>query len=143
MIQVHGVIASMVTNFDEHGVVDAAAVKGNVEFLINAGVHGVCVAGGTGEALALDAEDYERLISAAVEGAAGRALIVAGALPAEPRRILECCRVARSAGAQVAMVIPPYFVGLSDRQLKLHLGNQCCICCRIGPTSTAQRAMSL
>ena len=76
--------------------------------------------GGTGEALALSEDEYRLAVDAAIRGADGRAFVVAGALWTDPRRIIDACRYARGAGATAAMVIPPYFVRPSSRQIAEH-----------------------
>ncbi len=116
----HGIVASLVTNFTHDGGLDTEGIRQNVDFLARAGIHGVCIAGGTGEALSLSEDEYREAVDAALRGADGRAFVVAGALWTDPRRIIGCCRYAQTAGAAAAMVIPPYFVRPSPRQIAAH-----------------------
>jgi 4-hydroxy-tetrahydrodipicolinate synthase len=115
-----GIIVSLVTHFTEDLALDEDAIVRSVDYYARVGAHGVCIAGGTGEALSLSEEEYRRAVDAALRGADGRAYVVAGALYTDPRRIVDCCRYARSAGAAAVMLIPPYFVRPSRRQIEEH-----------------------
>lgn len=115
-----GIIVSLVTNFTDEFELDEEAITRSVDYYAGVGVHGACIAGGTGEALSLSEVEWRRAIDAAIKGADGRSFIVAGALYTEPRRIIDCCRYARSAGAAAVMLIPPYFVRPNPRQIETH-----------------------
>ena len=115
-----GIVASLVTNFTAQGEIDELGIEENVRYLTECGVHGVCVAGGTGEALSLSPDEYRRAVSAALKGAAGQSYVIAGALYLDPTRIIDCCRFAKESGVAAVMLIPPYFVRPSPRQLVEH-----------------------
>lgn len=115
-----GIVASLITNFTDDGYLDEEAITCNVDFLARAGVHGVCIAGGTGEALSLSDDEYRRAVDAAMRGSDDRCYVIAGALYTDPRRIIDCCRYAMTAGAAAAMLIPPYFVRPGRRHIEAH-----------------------
>jgi 4-hydroxy-tetrahydrodipicolinate synthase len=115
-----GIIASLVSNFTRENAVDEAAIQQNAEYLVAAGVNGVCVAGGTGEAIGLSQDEYRRVVDAAIRGANGQAHVIAGALYVDPSRIIDCCRYAKSAGASAAMLIAPYFLRPSAGEIQAH-----------------------
>lgn len=115
-----GIIVSLVTHFTDGLELDEDAISRSVDYYARVGAHGVCIAGGTGEALSLSEEEWRRAVDAALRGADGRSFVVAGALYTDPRRIIDCCRYAKSAGAAAVMLIPPYFVRPSRRQIEAH-----------------------
>ena len=78
--QLKGVIPPSTTAFDAKGDIDFAAVGKQVDWLIGHGVGGVAVGGSTGEGHAIEAAEYRDLITAATEGAAGRAPVIAGVI---------------------------------------------------------------
>ena len=51
------VLPALLTPFDERGEVDAAALRDHVEFLIEAGVHGIMPCGTTGETALLEPDE--------------------------------------------------------------------------------------
>jgi 4-hydroxy-tetrahydrodipicolinate synthase len=116
-----GVIASLVTHFTPAGALDQESIVKTVDMLASRGVHGVCICGGTGEALALSDEEHEAAVNAAVRGAAGRCKVVAGALYLDPARIALAGRAAARAGADAVMIIAPYFVRPSPDDIYEHV----------------------
>ena len=71
MYRPQGIVASLVTNFTPSGALDRKGIVTTVDFLARQGIHGVCICGGTGEALSLTDEEHAVAVEAAVEGAAG------------------------------------------------------------------------
>jgi 4-hydroxy-tetrahydrodipicolinate synthase len=118
-----GIVASLVTHFTSSGTLDRKGIVTTVDFLARQGVHAVCICGGTGEALALTDEEHATAVEAAVEGAAGRCRVVAGALYIDPARIATAGRAAARAGADAVMIIPPYFVRPSPDDIYAHVAS--------------------
>lgn len=116
-----GIVASLVTHFTPSGALNRAAIVATVDFLARQGIHGVCVCGGTGEALALSDGEHAAAVEAAVEGAAGRCSVVAGALYVDPARIASAGRAAARARADAVMIIAPYFVRPSPDDIYEHV----------------------
>jgi 4-hydroxy-tetrahydrodipicolinate synthase len=116
-----GIIGSLVTHFTPAGALDQESIVKTVEFLALRGIHGVCICGGTGEALSLTDEEHEVAVRAAVRGAAGRCKVVAGALYIDPSRISLAGRAAARAGADAVMIIAPYFVRPSPDDIYDHV----------------------
>ena len=59
-----GVFAATVTPFDVNGTLDRDAARRNVRSLLDAGLHGVLLAGSTGEATLLDQTERDGLLQA-------------------------------------------------------------------------------
>jgi 4-hydroxy-tetrahydrodipicolinate synthase len=115
------VIASVVTNFDAEGGIDLAGFTENIRYVARAGVGGVCVAGGTGEAPTLRLEEYELLLRCARHELAPQQLLVAGVLFPDQERAREATTIAEAAGADQIMVMAPTFCnptqGIASRYL--------------------------
>lgn len=105
-----GVIPALVTPFDKDGAVDEGAFRRNIAGMIELGVHGVLVNGCTGEFWALSADERVRLIKAAKAETKGRIMILAGTSAITPDETIAHTRAAEKAGADGALVLPPYFV---------------------------------
>ncbi len=121
MYRPEGIVASLVTHFTDSGALDRRAIVATVDFLARQGTHAVCICGGTGEALALSDSEHAAAVEAAVEGAAGRCRVVAGALYVDPARIAIAGRAAARAGADAVMIIAPYFVRPSADDIFAHV----------------------
>jgi 4-hydroxy-tetrahydrodipicolinate synthase len=114
-----GLSVAIVTPF-RNGAVDDAAFRGLVRRLIDGGVHGLVVAGSTGEAATLSREERRGLVAAAVGEASGRVWIVAGAGTNDTAQSVELSRDAKAAGADGVMVVTPYYNKPSPAGLEAH-----------------------
>ena len=107
------------TPFDASGQVDHDAWQRLLVRQIAAGTQGVVVAGSTGEAAALDDDEYIALIRSAVHVVAGRVPVLAGAGQSGTAKTLRQCHIARDAGADIALVVtPPYVRPTQDGLIK-------------------------
>ena len=105
-----GVITAVVTPFDENNKVNEAQMKALVDWQIESGIKGILVLGGSGEYVALTMEERVRAVKAAVEAAAGRVPVVAGVLEPGICGSVEAAKLFREAGADVPLVLTPYYV---------------------------------
>lgn len=103
-----GVCTALVTPFRE-GRVDGGALRGLVRRQVQAGVSAVLVGGTTGESSTLTAEEWEYAVKAAVDAAAGQALVIAGTGTNDLRRTLRRARTAEALGADAQLVVTPYY----------------------------------
>jgi 4-hydroxy-tetrahydrodipicolinate synthase len=60
-MKLFGIIPPMSTPFDEGGEIDEAAVRVQVRWLLDRGVHGLAAGGSTGEGHTLDTDELRRL----------------------------------------------------------------------------------
>jgi 4-hydroxy-tetrahydrodipicolinate synthase len=114
------VLPALLTPFDERGEVDLAALREHVEFVIEAGVHGIMPCGTTGETALLEADEVIAVVTAVVEAVAGRVPVVAHVgRPSTPAtaRLIER---AVAAGADGVSAIVPYYYAFGDREIVAH-----------------------
>ena len=104
----HGTITALVTPFRD-GAIDEDAFRAHVERQIEAGVDAIVPAGTTGEAATLSFDEHKALIRMAVEQAAGRVPVIAGAGSNNTAESIELTRAARELGADAALLISPYY----------------------------------
>jgi len=102
-----GVGVALVTLFDRAGELDADATAAHALRLVEAGVRGVVVAGSTGEASSLDAEERSRLLAAVREAVDGRAPVLAGTGAPSARQAVALSRRAAADGADALLVLSP------------------------------------
>jgi len=103
-----GVTVAMVTPFRD-GRVDEAALKKAVDFQVAAGTDCLCPVGTTGECPTLSHEEHERVIGIVCESARGRIKVMAGTGSNSTTEAIRLTKFARSAGADGAMMVAPYY----------------------------------
>lgn len=107
------VACPLVTPFDD-GTVDHEALASLVEHLADAGVDGFVPCGTTGEFASLTPEERRAVVETTVETAPGNAPIVAGAADTAIGSVRDRIREVADAGADAALVPPPYYYTASD-----------------------------
>jgi 4-hydroxy-tetrahydrodipicolinate synthase len=113
-------MTALATPFAASGAVDSSAWQRLLGQQLEGGTQVLVVAGSTGEAAALDDREYEALVRAAAERAAGRAIVVAGAGLSNTAKTVRQCALARDAGAALALVVTPPYVRPTQEGLRRH-----------------------
>jgi 4-hydroxy-tetrahydrodipicolinate synthase len=103
-----GCYTALITPFRD-GQVDETALRALVDRQIAGGVSGLVPCGTTGEAPALSASEWDRVVSVVVEAAGGRLPVVAGTGSNCTTTVIERTRRARTLGADGALVVTPYY----------------------------------
>jgi len=103
-----GALTALITPFRD-GMVDEAALSALVERQIASGIHGLVPTGTTGEAATLSTDEQKRVISLCIEVAHGRVPVVAGCGSNDTAKTIELVRYAKTAGADAALVVTPYY----------------------------------
>ena len=104
-----GPVVAMTTSFNPDQSLDLDALRRLVDFYCESGIGPLIVGGSTGEFFSLRMEERKAIVEVAVEQAAGRLPIVAGCAHSGTDLALELVRHAQEAGANGAMVTPPYY----------------------------------
>lgn len=102
-----GVGVALVTLFDDEGEIDAPATADHAARLVDAGIDAVLVAGSTGEASTLDAEERSDLLIAVRSAVDGRVPVIAGTGAASARQAVVLSRRAEADGADGLLVLSP------------------------------------
>ena len=113
---IRGVIPPAVTPFDAHGEIDFALFRDHLRFLLNAGVHGIGVAGSTGEGPSLDPDELASLVSMANDTAAGEVPVIAGIMAESTREAVRLARIAVDTGADALLVTPVRYSGATHEE---------------------------
>lgn len=104
-----GIFPAAMTFFDEQDRLDEEATVRHWEWLISQGIHGLVVAGTSGEFVALETDERVRLFQLAGAVSAGRVPVVMGAGHYSTRLTIKLCEAAQKAGADALMIILPYY----------------------------------
>ncbi|HEY9480366.1 MAG TPA: dihydrodipicolinate synthase family protein [Gemmatimonadaceae bacterium] len=122
-IDLHGVIAPVVTPFEERtGEVAAEAFGENVRAHLDEGLAGVLVAGSTGEAALLDEDERRELIELARAKVPSDRLLLVGAGAESTRATIARARDAAERGADAVLVVAPHYYGpaMTEEALSAH-----------------------
>jgi 4-hydroxy-tetrahydrodipicolinate synthase len=103
-----GLSVAIVTPFKD-GALDAARLREQVDFLINAGVSCLCPTGTTGESPTLTHDEHEAVISEVVQAVAGRIKVMAGTGSNSTAEALRLTRWAAKEGCDGALLVAPYY----------------------------------
>ncbi|MCY1136967.1 dihydrodipicolinate synthase family protein [Actinoplanes sp. Pm04-4] len=109
----HGILTALATPFAADGGIDEARLRALVDRSVDGGVHGVVVCGSTGEFSALSGDERRFAVEVVVDQAAGRVPVVAQTGATSTAEAIRLSRHAQSAGADVVMVVAPYYEPLS------------------------------
>ena len=115
-----GPMPALTTPFRDDLTLDEEAFASNVDRLFEAGATGMVVAGCTGEFWALTLAERARLARTAVTAARGRGPVIVGTGAIREGEVVDQIQAAKEAGADGALVLPPFFVRLSDGELIRH-----------------------
>lgn len=106
-----GIIPPVPTFFDADEALDLATLRAHIAWLATHRLAGILALGSNGEAMHLDDGERVAVIQAAraaIDGAGGRLTLLAGTADQTTRGTVARCRAAAAAGAEVAVVLPPY-----------------------------------
>ncbi|MDQ0506936.1 4-hydroxy-tetrahydrodipicolinate synthase [Xanthobacter agilis] len=103
-----GSFTALVTPFRD-GALDEKAFRGFVDWQIAEGTHGLVPVGTTGESPTLSHEEHYQVVTWAVEQAAGRVPVIAGAGSNNTAEAVGLAQHAQKVGANALLVVTPYY----------------------------------
>ncbi len=109
MTPIAGSIVALVTPMHDDGRVDYAALKHLIDWHIAEGTDCIGVVGTTGESPTVSVDEHCEVIRVAVEHAAGRVPIMAGAGGNSTAEAVELSRYALKVGADCSLSVVPYY----------------------------------
>jgi len=119
-----GLLSFPVTHFDADLAFDEPAYREHLEWLSGYPVAGLFAAGGTGEGFSLDAAESDRVVRAAIAGAAGKVPVLGPATGSTVNAVAQV-RAAEEAGADGILLMPPYLTEAGQRGLVEHISAVC------------------
>jgi 4-hydroxy-tetrahydrodipicolinate synthase len=103
-----GVFPVAPTVFDANGELDLDGQKRAVDFMIDAGSHGICILANFSEQFVLTDAERERVMTAVLDHVAGRVPVIVTTTHFGTAICAERSRRAEAAGASMVMIMPPY-----------------------------------
>jgi 4-hydroxy-tetrahydrodipicolinate synthase len=104
-----GSIVALVTPMHEDGAVDYGALRSLIDWHVAEGTDCIGVVGTTGESPTVSVEEHCEIIRVAVEHAAGRVPVMAGAGGNATSEAIELARYAKQVGADCTLSVVPYY----------------------------------
>lgn len=120
VVDIRGSICALVTPFAADGSLDLDAFGRLIDQQIAGGTQALVVAGSTGEAHMLEAEEFDQLLAFALERTDRRVPVIAGTGEAGTARTIATTRRAQALGADAALVVVPYYVRPTQEGLLRH-----------------------
>ena len=103
-----GVFPVVPTIFDERGALDLAGQRRAVDFMIDAGSHGLCVLANFSEQFALTDAERDRVMRQVLDHVAGRVPVIVTTTHFGSQICADRSAAAQAAVAAMVMIMPPY-----------------------------------
>lgn len=117
MFRPHGIIPPIITPMTGEGKFNEPVFRDMINHLIENGVHGIFPLGTTGEFYAFSNEEARHILEVAVEEAAGRVDVYAGASHITTRGTIELVKIAQEAGVDAVSVLTPMFITQTQEEI--------------------------
>lgn len=115
-----GSAAALVTPFDRQGELDEPALLALIDWQLRCGTDALVVCATTGECATLSDREWSRVVSLAVERAAGRVPVIAGTGRNDTIHALRLGQEAKALGADAVLTVTPYYNKTTQQGLLRH-----------------------
>jgi 4-hydroxy-tetrahydrodipicolinate synthase len=113
--RIHGIVPPMITPFRADETIDEDAVRAEVAYMIEtARVHGLAVAGSTGEGHAMTTAEVRRVTETVIDEARGRVPVIAGVITDSTASAIERGKAVRDLGVVALQVTPVHYLFRPD-----------------------------
>ena len=119
-LDLKGIITPVVTVFDDDENIVEDGYRTIINYLLDHGVYGIFSCGGQGEAHSLTNNEKLRLLDICLETVNGRVPVLMGTAALTTSGAIEMTRAAKSAGADAATIITPYYINPTQEELYRH-----------------------
>jgi len=119
-LKVEGIIPAMVTPLKRDESLDEDGLKSLVDYLVEAGVHGLFCCGSQGELYALREDEKKRVAEVTIDRANGRVPVYVGTGEITTEKVIASTKLAKNLGADAVSIGTPYFIRPSASELYEH-----------------------
>ncbi|WP_152693262.1 dihydrodipicolinate synthase family protein, partial [Caballeronia mineralivorans] len=124
-----GAMPAITTPFDDNGKIDERELGDVIDRHLALGATGVVVGGCTGEFWAMSADERARLFASSKAVIGTRGTLIAGTGMIGVEETVALTLQAEKAGCDGALILPPYFIKLTDDEIHAHYAD---VTARIG-----------
>lgn len=115
-----GSATALVTPFDRQGELDEPALLALIDWQLRCGTDALVVCATTGECATISDREWSRVVSLAVERAAGRVPVIAGTGRNDTIHALRLGQEAKALGADAVLTVTPYYNKTTQQGLLRH-----------------------
>ncbi|MEX3932657.1 4-hydroxy-tetrahydrodipicolinate synthase [Paraburkholderia phymatum] len=108
-VAIRGSIPAIITPMLEDGSLDLPAFRKLIDWHIEEGTNALVVVGTSGESATLSVEEHVLMVKTAVEQAAGRIPVIAGAGANSTTEAIELTEQSKKVGADATLQVVPYY----------------------------------
>jgi 4-hydroxy-tetrahydrodipicolinate synthase len=119
--ELRGVLTALAIPFDADEQIDVPVLQQVVDRSIEGGVHGVVAGGSTGEFATMAPDERIRMVEEVTSHVAGRVPVIAQTGAVTTAEAIRQSRAAQRAGADVLMLVTPYYEALSLAETTTYL----------------------
>lgn len=116
----YGIYTPVITPYKDDHAIDEDGFAAMIEHLIAAGVHGIVIAGTTGEYYAQTIEERERMLALGCEVINGRVPAIGGTGAIRTEDSVHLAKTAKAAGCAALLVATPPYAVPTGRENALH-----------------------
>lgn len=120
--QFQGIFCPNIVIFDKHGQINFTEMERYVDWLIQAGIHGLYPNGSTGEFVRLSWEERQDVVKLVCTVNAGRVPVLAGASEGNLRDVLRMTEFYAGIGVDAISLVAPYYYKVSEESLRQYFG---------------------
>ena len=120
MTQFKGIWPALVTPLTEDDDIDVAATRQLLDYLIDAGVHGFYVCGGTGEGVLLSVEERKLMAETVIDHVNGKLPVIMHVGDIATANAMDLAAHAERAGADAVAAVPPFYYRPDFQAIKEH-----------------------
>lgn len=114
---INGVIAAMISLFDEDEVVDTGRTCALVDFLLARGVNGFYLTGSTGEGFLMTGSERCLVVDTVVRQVAGRVPVIVHIGDIGTKKTIQLAEHAYYAGADAVSSVPPFYWKFNEEDI--------------------------
>lgn len=118
--RLQGIIPAIITPISENGKLDLKLLEKQEEYLIQSGIQGLFVCGGTGEGAYLKTEEKKKIFQTVKEQANGRVFMCAALINSNTRAVLEEMQTISSIEPDYIVITAPYYYSMLQKDILAH-----------------------
>ncbi len=119
-MEFEGIYTPLVAPFTENGDLNQEAMAKTIDMLIGCGIHGIVIAGTTGEYYAMTMKERFELMAIAKEMINGRVPTIVGTGAIRTEDSIEYAKQAKKTGADAILITTPPYAYPTGREIALH-----------------------
>lgn len=115
-----GVIVPIITPVDKDEMIDEKALRDQVDYVIEGGLHGILAFGSNGEFYAIEEDEMERGLKIMIDQASERVPVYFGIGAISTKKCVRLARMAAANGTDGISVLQPMFLKPTEEELFRH-----------------------